>query len=44
MSVSERGIAYDDKSLAIDWKLNPKDIKVSAKDAKQVLLKNADLF
>ena len=41
---SERGIAFDDKSLAIDWKLNPKDIKVSAKDANQVLLKNADLF
>ena len=41
---SERGIAYHDKSLAIDWKLNPKDIKVSSKDANQVLLKNADLF
>ena len=42
--ISERGIAYDDKSLAIDWKLKLEDIKVSAKDAKQVLLKNADLF
>jgi len=42
--LSERGIAYDDKSLAIDWKLKPEDIKVSAKDANQVLLKNADLF
>jgi len=42
--VSERGIAYDDKSLAIDWRLHPKDIKVSAKDANQVLLKNLDLF
>ena len=41
---SERGIAYDDKSLAIDWKLKPEDIKVSAKDANQVLLKNSDLF
>ena len=41
---SERGILYDDKSLAIDWKLKPEDIKVSAKDAKQVLLKQADLF
>ena len=41
---SERGIAYDDKSLAINWKLILEDIKVSAKDAKQVLLKNADLF
>ena len=42
--VSERGIAYDDKSLAIDWKLKPEYIKVSAKDANQVLLKNTDLF
>ncbi|MDA9627613.1 dTDP-4-dehydrorhamnose 3,5-epimerase [Flavobacteriaceae bacterium] len=42
--VSERGIAYDDKNLAIDWKLKPKDIKVSAKDANQLLLKNSDLF
>ena len=41
---SERGIAYHDKILAIDWELNPKDIKVSAKDANQVLFKNADLF
>ena len=41
---SERGIAYNDKSLAIDWKLNSEDIKVSAKDANQVLLKNSDLF
>ena len=41
---SERGIVYHDKSLAIDWKLKPEDIKVSAKDANQVLLKNADLF
>jgi dTDP-4-dehydrorhamnose 3,5-epimerase len=42
--VSERGIAYDDKSLAIDWKLKLEYIKVSAKDANQVLLKNTDLF
>ena len=42
--VSERGIVYDDKSLAIDWKLKPEYIKVSAKDANQVLLKNTNLF
>ena len=42
--VSERGIAYDDENLAIDWKLKPKDIKVSLKDANQELFKNADLF
>ena len=42
--VSERVIAYDDKSLAIDWKLKLEYIKVSAKDANQVLLKKTDLF
>ena len=42
--VSERGIAYDDKSLAIDWKLNPKDIKVSAKDANHALFEQVDFF
>ena len=41
---SERGIAYDDKNLAIDWKLPPKDIKVSAKDANQTLFEEADFF
>ena len=42
--VSERGIAYDDKNLAIDWRLHPKDIKVSAKDANQTLFEEADFF
>ena len=41
---SERGIAFDDKSLAIDWKLNSEDMKVSLKDVNQELFKNADLF
>ena len=41
---SERGIAYDDKNLAIDWKLPPKDIKVSAKDANQTFFEDADFF
>ena len=41
---SERGIAYDDKSLAIDWKLKPEDIKVSLKDANQTLFEKADFF
>jgi dTDP-4-dehydrorhamnose 3,5-epimerase len=41
---SERGIAYDDKSLAIDWKLKPEDIKVSLKDANQTLFEEADFF
>ena len=41
---SERGIAFDDKNLAIDWRLHPKDIKVSAKDANQTLFEEADFF
>ena len=42
--VSERGIAYDATNLAIDWKLPPKDIKVSAKDANQTFFEDADFF
>ena len=42
--VSERGIAYNDNSLAIDWKLKPEDIKVSLKDANQTLFEDADFF
>ena len=41
---SERGIAYDDNNLAIDWRLHPKDIKVSLKDANQTLFEEADFF
>ena len=42
--VSERGIAYNDKNLAIDWKLNPKDIKLSLKDANHALFEQVDFF
>ena len=42
--VSERGIAYNDKNLAIDWKLNPKDIKLSLKDANHDLFEQVDFF
>ena len=41
---SECGIAYDDNSLAIDWKLKSEDIKVSLKDANQTLFEEADFF
>ena len=41
---SERGIAYDDKNLAVDWRLHPEDIKVSLKDANQTLFEEADFF
>ena len=29
---SERGIRYDDPSLAIDWEVNPDEVIVSEKD------------
>lgn len=40
----DRGIAYDDASLGIDWKLNSNDLKLSEKDLKQPLFENADYF
>ena len=41
---SERGIAYHDKNLAIDWKLNSKEIKLSTKDANHALFEQVDFF
>ena len=41
---SYRGIAFNDKSLGIDWKLNSNELKLSEKDIKQPLFKNADYF
>jgi|TARA_B000000475_G_scaffold226162_1_gene190361 dTDP-4-dehydrorhamnose 3,5-epimerase len=41
---SDRGIASNDKSLGIDWKLNSNELKLSEKDLKQPLFKNADYF
>jgi len=41
---SDRGIAFNDKSLGIDWKLNSNELKLSEKDLKQPLFKNADYF
>ena len=41
---SDRGIAFNDKSLGIDWKLNLNELKLSEKDLKQPLFKNADYF
>lgn len=40
----ERGIAFDDKDLAIDWKINTEDIILSEKDKKNPEFKNAELF
>lgn len=41
---ADRGIAFDDPSLGIDWILNFEDLKLSGKDQKQLFLKDADLF
>ena len=40
----DRGIAYNDKSLRIDWKLSSNHLKLSEKDLKLPLFKNADYF
>ncbi len=41
----DRGIAFDDKDLNIDWILKHSDLKLSEKDTKQPLLKETnDLF
>ena len=42
--LSGRGIAFDDKSLGIDWKLYSNELKLSEKDLKQPLFKDADYF
>lgn len=40
----DRGIAFDDPSLNIDWVVEKAKLQLSAKDTKQPLLANADLF
>ncbi len=41
---ADRGIAFDDSSLGIEWVLNFDELKLSSKDKKQPFLKDADLF
>ncbi len=41
---SERGIAYDDRELGIDWNVESSQLIISEKDKKQPLLADADLF
>ncbi len=41
---SDRGIAYDDETLGIDWKIAKESLQLSPKDAKQPLFKNAEIF
>lgn len=41
---AERGVAFDDKDLSIDWKLSEEDLILSEKDKVNPILKNADCF
>ena len=41
---ADRGLAFDDPALGIDWFLQLDQLKLSEKDKKQPLLKDADLF
>jgi len=41
---NDRGIAFDDSSLAIDWKIYTKSLNLSDKDTKQALFKNSEYF
>jgi|TARA_B110000879_G_C11159906_1_gene508559 dTDP-4-dehydrorhamnose 3,5-epimerase len=41
---SDRGIAFDDPAIGVEWKLDSNQIQLSTKDTKQPLLKDADCF
>ena len=41
---SDRGIAYDDITFGIDWKIAKNKVQLSPKDTKQPLFKNAEFF
>ena len=41
---SERGIAFNDPELGIDWKLNQNDLKLSKKDSNLPFFTNAEYF
>lgn len=41
---NDRGLKYNDPVLGIDWRLDLDTIQLSEKDAKQPLLKDAELF
>ena len=40
----DRGIAFDDAALAIDWQLKASDLQLSTKDTQQPLFKDAKHF
>lgn len=41
---SERGVAYDDKKINIDWKVESGDLQLSSKDLVQPAFEDADYF
>ncbi len=41
---NDRGMAFDDAELGIDWVIPVADLKLSEKDTKQPLLKDAEVF
>jgi len=41
---NDRGILFSDKAIGIDWQMATSELKLSDKDTKQPLLKDADLF
>lgn len=40
----DRGIAFNDPELAVDWQINLAQVQLSDKDSKQPLLKDAEIF
>lgn len=40
----ERGIAFDDKTIGVDWKVKLEDIQLSSKDLIQPVFESADYF
>ena len=43
-SENDRGIAFNDPSIGIDWKIGKEQLQLSDKDTKQPLLKDAEIF
>jgi len=41
---NDRGIAFDDPAIGIDWQIDKTLLKLSDKDTRKPLLKDADLF
>lgn len=41
---NDRGVAFDDSAIGIDWPIDMVDLKLSDKDTKQPKLKDADCF